>query len=177
MKILSFWPTEIFVFENYLPGKQHGKIKKLITKDAEYFTYAALDAKILDTAQLLLEHYDYKGSLKPEITEMWTNIRKTNQPHPPHVHANNDYSGIYYIDECTSTFFLDPRQQNLTTDLGFNQPVRKIRGEPNKCVIFPSWLMHWVPNNDQPTDRKTISFNIKYRGKIGKPGSFTEVQA
>ena len=38
--------------------------------------------------------YQYQ---KIEITSMWGNVLKSGDPHPPHTHSNNLWSGVYYI--------------------------------------------------------------------------------
>ena len=45
---------------------------------------------------------------------------------------------------------------------------------PNTLVIFPSWLGHLVTPNKTEKVRKSISFNIIFRGQYGQPNSLQE---
>ncbi len=38
----------------------------------------------------------------------------------------------------------------------------------NRLIIFPSWLVHWVPINKSKKDRISISFNIQVKGQVGE---------
>jgi len=175
MKTLSLWPTLIYVFDDFLSTKEYHEIDQYDLIDQEYVKFIDLEKRIIEAITESFSREVNEQNLTPEITEIWSNIKKTGETIPPHMHANNDVSGIFYLNPSCFTNFLDPRIQGLTNDLGFNQPIAKIKGKPNKCVLFPSWLTHWVDQNSQSNARKTISFNVKFRGKIGKPNSFTEV--
>jgi len=180
MKTLDLWPTNIFVFEDFLSEEYFCQISKLNLQNQQHVELFELNNKIIESITEIFNKPISEKNLSVEITEIWNNTKKQNDPHRPHCHANNDYSGIYYVTRGCSTHFLDPRPQALTFDLGYNQSVAKIRATPNKCIFFPSWLIHWVDDDffdDSSKQRQTIAFNIKFRGQIGKKGSFTEVLA
>lgn len=180
MKTLDLWPTRFFVFENFLSDDNFKKLSELDISGQQHINFPFLESKIKESFEQIFKKEIEEKALEIDITEIWYNVIKQNQGHNPHCHANNEYSGILYISRGAVTNFLDPRMQAVSFDLGYNQSVAKIKAVPNKCVIFPSWIIHWVDANmtDANTDttyRKTISFNVKFRGNIGKPGSFTEV--
>tara|TARA_B110000211_G_scaffold196407_1_gene225426 strand:- start:801 stop:1406 length:606 start_codon:yes stop_codon:yes gene_type:complete len=109
-----------------------------------------------------------------EITNMWGNYLKKETSHPPHTHSNNVFSGVYYIggdEEASPIQFFDPRPQahsfkpNLNKFTNKNSNMLQFEAEVGTGIIFPSWLMHWVPPT--PSERTSISWNIILRGDYG----------
>ena len=45
----------------------------------------------------------------------------------------------------------------------------EFKSQVNTALIFPSWLMHWVPPTSE--DRISISWNILVRGEYGEPNT------
>ena len=129
----------------------------------------------------ILQKLEYEYD-KIEITNMWANRLYKGDSHPPHTHSNNLFSGVYYLlgglfeDTKTTTSpiqFFDPRAQT-----NILQPRRKKNNSNNSTMlsfnsvngiglIFPSWLLHWVP----PTahERISVSWNVLVRGHHGEP--------
>ena len=177
MKTLSLWPTNLYVFDDFLPEHIFQEMANINISGQKSVNFTNLEDKIIQSMQNIFQKEMHGKNLTVEVTEIWHNERKLHESHPPHCHANNDYSGIFYITYGGTTNFLDPRQQALTFDLGYNQPVAKIKAKPNKCIFFPSWLIHWVDNNIEVESRRTVAFNLKFRGYIGKQGSYTQVLA
>ena len=42
------------------------------------------------------------------------------------------------------------------------------KAKTNRIIIFPSWLVHWVPTNKSTKDRISISWNIQIKGQLGE---------
>ena len=118
--------------------------------------------------------YEYD---KIEITNMWANRLYKGDSHAPHTHSNNLFSGVYYLlgekNETSPIQFFDPRAQT-----NILQPRRKIANVHNSNIlsfasvsgtglIFPSWLLHWVPPTTH--ERISVSWNVLVRGHHGEP--------
>ena len=111
-----------------------------------------------------------------EITGMWGNILKPGETHSPHTHSNNFLSGVYYLnsDAETGITFSDPRPAadvivpRKKTKTNENSNLLSYISKQNRLIIFPSWLVHWVPINKSKKDRISISFNIQVKGQVGE---------
>ena len=138
-------------------------------------SFKKLTNKILDTTKEVCKLYEYKYD-KLDITNMWLNISNKNIFFPPHTHSNNIFSGVWYPFEDVSKtpiMFLDPRAgSNVMIPYTFNRtPLNSNMTQfpPTKGMglIFPSWLMHYVPPS--LSDRVSLSWNILLRGNYGNP--------
>ena len=115
-----------------------------------------------------------------EITGMWGNILKPGETHPPHTHSNNFLSGVFYLesDAETGIIFSDPRPAadvlvpRKKTKTNENSNLLSYISKQNRLIIFPSWLVHWVPINKSKRDRISISFNIQIKGQVGEQHEF-----
>ena len=131
-----------------------------------------------DVAKAAFEVFDtlgYKAD-ELEITDMWGTILKQNENHPPHTHSNNFLSGVFYLnsDAETGIIFQDPRPAadvlvpRKKTKTNENSNLLSYISKTNRLIIFPSWLLHWVPINESNRNRISISFNIQIKGQVGE---------
>ena len=119
-----------------------------------------------------------------EITGMWGNILKPGETHPPHTHSNNFLSGVFYLesDAETGIIFSDPRPAadvlvpRKKTKTNENSNLLSYISKQNRLIIFPSWLVHWVPINKSKRDRISISFNIQIKGQVGEQHEFQSAE-
>ena len=139
----------------------------------EPFKWFATD--IGETAFDIIDKLDYNVE-EIEITGMWGNILKPGETHAPHTHSNNFLSGVFYLesDAKTGITFVDPRpaadvlvprKKKKTNE---NSNLLSYISKQNRLIIFPSWLVHWVPINNSKRDRISISFNVQIRGQVGE---------
>jgi uncharacterized protein (TIGR02466 family) len=123
------------------------------------------------TTTIARDVYKYSPSYVVEITSMWGNIQRPGAMFRSHVHHNNIFSGVFYLNEDADfppiTFWrpvettLDPRKvdYNIFNQGSFARPVRK-----DHLIIFPAWLHHSVDINNTTKDRLGVSFNVMLRG-------------
>ena len=119
-----------------------------------------------------------------EITGMWGNILKPGETHPPHTHSNNFLSGVFYLesDAETGIIFSDPRPAadvlvpRKKTKTNENSNLLSYISKQNRLIIFPSWLVHWVPINKSKRDRISISFNVQIKGQVGERNEFQSAE-
>ena len=112
---------------------------------------------------------------------MWSNILKPGEFHSPHTHSNNLVSGVFYLqtnDNSPAITFLDPRPQSSVLqpqakeyDI-FNSTMFYYPAKVNRMILFPSWLEHYVPQNDTKFSRVSIAFNVMLKGQVGRPDNF-----
>ena len=115
-----------------------------------------------------------------EITGMWGNVLRPGEAHQSHTHSNNFLSGVFYLssDGATGLTISDPRpaadvlvprKKKKTQD---NSNLLSYKSNQNRLIMFPSWLIHWVPVNKSKRNRISISFNIQVKGQLGERHEF-----
>ena len=196
----KLFSTHLFVFDNFLDGVQH----KADVEDMKCYISTAWNKRDYDnnwqTKSANLQHQSEfklfsdtitqsnKDILKllnynvedVTITDMWANVLKPGEGHPPHTHSNNFLSGVYYLysDRTAGITFQDPRAQadiivprkkekNLD-----NSNLAFYASKTNRAIIFPAWLYHWVPINKSTKNRISISWNIQIKGQLGEHHEF-----
>lgn len=107
--------------------------------------------------------------------EMWANVSPAGASNQMHAHPGSFWSASFYIDDGGDTqdgafVAQDPRFpmiRMVAPDLvhcdeaGEKQLSQfRVKPEPGKLVIFPSWLMHAVRPHTGPRDRISIAMNI-----------------
>ena len=141
-------------------------------------TFANLTKTITGVTEAILKEQEYMGEV--EITNMWGNILRpqSQRAHAPHSHSNNFLSGVFYIktsDDTSPIQFFDPRPQSSVLKprkSGFNtlnSDMAQFDSETGWGVVFPSWLVHWVPETKD--ERISIAWNIIVRGEYGEPNA------
>ena len=116
------------------------------------------------------------------MAEGWVNINPQWGYNAPHDHPGYTWSLVYYAkvpedDEHNVTGksgrieFLDPRtniaamSMELSKLSGYFAPKQLFHPRENMILCFPSYLRHWVYPNEEPEDRISMAFNIKYLRK------------
>ena len=177
MKKHSWFPTIIYEWQNLLEEEDFKQLSETSLIDNATIKYDRLENKIISSVQEIIKNTSIDDSYKVDITEIWSNISPRGKNHPYHTHPNSIFSGVYYITEGEPTIFVDPRPAKDAFQLkGHIEPLPFIAAIPNKLIIFPSWLPHYVNPNTTSDIRKTISFNILLRGDYGISGFRAETK-
>jgi uncharacterized protein (TIGR02466 family) len=107
--------------------------------------------------------------------EMWANVSPAGASNQMHAHPGSFWSASFYIDDGgdqTEGAFVaqDPRfpmVRMVAPDLVFKDETGeqqlsqfRVRPEPGKLVLFPSWMMHAVRPHNGPRERISIAMNI-----------------
>ena len=195
----EFFPTCLYRFKHEFKDNEHNQMVKhiednsLIEKNNQLIkitgsqpqnelhkidTFANLTKTITEVTKTILEEQEYLGEV--EITNMWGNILRpqSQRAHAPHSHSNNFLSGVFYLKTSSDTSpiqFFDPRPQSSVLKprkSGFNKlnsDMAQFESETGWGGVFPSWLVHWVPETKD--ERISIAWNIIVRGEYGEPNT------
>ena len=175
------FPTMVYKFSPNLSSDMHSEMSAFIKAGDETQTedniqimsiFHPLAETVQHTMVDILNKLEYQYQ-KIEITGMWGNILKSGKPHPHHTHSNNLWSGVYYIsagEDASPIYFFDPRPaanqfQPKNNPNWNNSGMMQFPAHVGTGLIFPSWLMHWVPPT--PSERISVSWNILLRGDYG----------
>jgi len=102
----------------------------------------------------------------------WYNVNGLGSFNRPHVHPQAVVSGVYYISipkNSGSIVFINNDLNYLNDFYGsvnnyneYNSANWMIEPEENKCILFPSYLTHYVEPNLNKKERIGISFNYGF---------------
>lgn len=134
----------------------------------EDINFKLLSDKVLECARAFCNQVGYKPH-DLYITSMWMNKFETGQTIGPHTHTNSLLSGVYYmnsIPEQGGTDFFNPVSKMRNTisvsrdESMFLTDRVTSSAEPNKMVLWPSYVEHRSQKNSTNKPRYTLSFNI-----------------
>ena len=196
MEHYKLFPTHLFVFDDFYKDSV-SEMKKYISDlwkkrdyDNNWQTKSADLQKKVEFADFTKEIITANKTILGKvlkyyvedivITDMWANVLKPGEMHPPHTHSNNYLSGVWYLesDGNAGIFFKDPRSEAdiivprksvANTD---NSNLISFVSTTNRAIIFPSWFQHWVPINHSKKNRISISWNIQIKGQLGEHHEF-----
>ena len=123
--------------------------------------------KILQVANSeILEEFSQFGNQPFEVESMWININYPGAFNMNHVHGA-ELSGVFYVDvpqpasKSGRIVMVDPRPRVNMSEKRIRVLNYPIDPAPGACILFPSWLEHYVEPNKTDQTRISISFNLR----------------
>jgi uncharacterized protein (TIGR02466 family) len=98
---------------------------------------------------------------KFKVIELWANINRYKDSNGAHTHGGY-ISGVFYLmtpENCGNLILCNPNVRADVTKFKINNYC--IKPQPLACIIFPSWLEHYVEPNMSQKPRISMSFNIE----------------
>jgi uncharacterized protein (TIGR02466 family) len=131
---------------------------------------AEIRAFVKDCArEITLSHIDIENYKEIEISPYggaWVNLLNNGGYNQVHNHPGAVWSAVYYVDcgapspkyDKNGDFeFLDPRSANI---FGTKHTIRP---ESGLCLVFPSWMQHFVHPHYGKRPRISMAFNLDVR--------------
>ena len=118
-----------------------------------------------------VKEIEKKLNLKKELflSNYWYNVNYLGSFNRPHSHPGAVISGVYYVDVPKNSGNIVFQQLGLEVENTYrdnvdiynqyNSSVWTIVPKKNLCVLFPSYLDHYVEPNLNKKERISISFN------------------
>ena len=148
------------IVSNY--GGWQSKSFEKIDKD-----FKSLFNKIDSSVQKIEKHLGLEKKLF--FSNYWCNINNSGSFNRPHQHSGAIVSGVYYVNIPKNSGNIVFMNQNLDN---FYQPIKEynkynstswtVEPKNNLCLLFPSYLMHYVEPNLSKEKRINISFNYGF---------------
>lgn len=120
--------------------------------------------------QIILEkfhHYTeryYGTSTKFKIGTSWATKTEAYGHGSKHTHSNYFYSGVLYLEDCSSITIHAPHDNRWMLDYTkvtqFNQSAYVHTPKKGDLIFFPSNCRHGIDYNDCEYNRYSIAFNI-----------------
>lgn len=97
---------------------------------------------------------------KLEIVDMWGNINNRKDSNAAHTHGGI-LSGVVYLqvpEDSGRLILINPAVRSNAHAISIkNYPIQP---QDLGCIMFPSWLEHYVEPSNSDIDRISISFNF-----------------
>ncbi|NNE04205.1 MAG: hypothetical protein HKN15_00580 [Xanthomonadales bacterium] len=101
----------------------------------------------------------------------WANVNRAGAFNSPHIHPNNHWSGVLYVqapnleddpfEKAGNIEIQDPRGPiNMVRSPG-QKDALSIEPKQGMILIFPSWLLHCVNSFSKDVVRISIAFNAR----------------
>lgn len=150
------WQSNMINFDNY---------PELQSLSQEIFQYTAI----------ALDGYKFNTQNKTlRLLGLWVNINNSKYSYnKSHIHGSSTISGVYYV-KCNENsgkicFTKDPKEEYIIDTIGevlepatLNHAVAKYSPKEQHLLLFPSWVPHYVENNEDDEERISIAFNIGF---------------
>lgn len=100
-------------------------------------------------------------SKKLRLTELWANVNHYKDFNGAHTHGGY-VSGVFYLATPENSGNLVLCNPNVRSDVTlFRSDNYCIKPQELACIIFPSWLEHYVEPNLSDEPRISMSFNFE----------------
>jgi len=105
------------------------------------------------------------------LKNYWCNINYLGCFNRPHTHPDSVLSGVYYVNipKNSGNLIFENFTTHTETTYRFvkkynqyNSPKWAVMPKENLCVLFPSYLIHYVEPNLSNEERISISFNYGF---------------
>ena len=161
-EILDLKSVKDTVSKSNYAGWQSGSFETVPKNLTDLFKRISLDVEKVEKNLFL--------SKKLRLHNLWYNVNSLGSFNRPHVHEGAVVSGVYYVlipKNSGMIVFLNENldsyyNNNIKNFNEYNSSTWKIKPEENKCVLFPSYLKHYVEPNLNKKERISISFNYGF---------------
>ena len=110
----------------------------------------------------------YRMLNEVKMSRLWLNINRHKDYNKQHTHRDSLFSGVYYINlpKDTGIVFVHPSPNygfswgNAKFDTDYFSDGYYYEPKNGELLIFPSWLVHYVPANFTQEDRISLSFDL-----------------
>ena len=160
-EILNLKSVKDTVSKSNYGGWQSGSFKTVPKNFTDLFKRISSNVKEVEKNLFL--------SKELRLHNLWYNVNGLSSFNRPHDHGGAVVSGVYYISipkNSGSIVFLNQDVGKFYTLVDkfnvYNSSTWKIEPEENKCILFPSYLRHYVEPNLNKKERISISFNYGF---------------
>ena len=116
---------------------------------------------LLDISNNIAKDFSERITKEVFIDSMWANINSQYSYNAHHVHSGT-LSGVYWVsapENSGKLVLVNPAGRSETSRIRIKN--YGLTPESGSCILFPSWLEHYVEPNKNTQDRISISFNIE----------------
>ena len=145
-------------------GKQRSNKLGWQSTDSLFQEYADFLKPLIEPISTLCNDIvkDHSERIKAPVLvdSMWLNINPQYSYNAHHVHSGT-LSGVYWIsipENSGRLVLVNPAGRSEASRIRVKN--YGLTPTPGACIIFPSWLEHYVEPNENTKDRLSISFNI-----------------
>lgn len=132
----------------------------------ESYNLSAVEQVMLRSTDEYIRSFGLGKDFTIDIKESWLTNTVKGEHTVPHNHGGFDISGVYYFltnGNDGDIHFVNPSP--IIDSSKFISNTQYIRYSPQigKILLFPSWLTHFVSENETNSQRISLSFNIELK--------------
>tara|TARA_Y100000385_G_C12979975_1_gene587973 strand:- start:83 stop:682 length:600 start_codon:yes stop_codon:yes gene_type:complete len=172
------------LYEHVLDVKRKGQDGLFLTKRSGWHSKIfnernIFNRQLFNNIDLMVEEVKNQTgqNIDLKLDNYWYNVNQNGSYHIPHNHVTLKnsviMSGVFYIQTTSNSGNLIFRRNNPLVSLVFdknntsnfneyNSTTWMIEPVNNYCVLFPSYLEHYVEPNNSNENRISMSFNYRY---------------
>jgi len=132
----------------------------------DLYDLSGVEQVIVRSVNEYINSFDYDKSFDITIKESWLTDTNKGEYTVPHNHGGFDISGVYYFltnSNDGDINFVNPSPVLQTSKFISNSQYIKYKPKAGKLLLFPSWLTHFVNENETDNRRISLSFNIELK--------------
>lgn len=145
---------------------------------ADHEGFAELKSKVLEKVNIIHQKLGLSPEYEQEIWRYWVNLDKAHAAMEPHCHPDGFFSAVYYPSadgESTLRIMNPVREIPIVVKREFVSQANKywsqgcrVQPATGLLVIFPSWLYHYIENENfkNEGDRISIAFDTRVVKKV-----------
>jgi len=140
-----------------------------IVFNKKYKNLNKLKSVVEDKIELVYEDYGVKESIEIKTDNAWININSNKDYNLSHNHPGVCMSAVYYAktpNNCGRFIINNDPKINFFNNMCSNEDTKTSYSAvhydpiPNRLLVFPAWVTHYVEPNLSNEDRISIAFNI-----------------
>lgn len=116
---------------------------------------------LLNMSNSIAKDFSERINKEVFINSMWANINSQYSYNAHHIHSGT-LSGVYWVsapENSGKLVLVNPAGRSEASRIRIKN--YGLTPEPGSCILFPSWLEHYVEPNENTQNRISISFNIE----------------
>ena len=141
--------------------------------DLNHEGFAELRSKVVEKTNIIHQKLGLSPNHEQEIWRYWVNLDRAYAAMEPHCHPDGFFSAVYYpsAENDSSLRFMNPvREIPIVVKRDFVAQNNKywsqgwrVQPTAGMLVIFPSWIYHYIENENYKNtgDRISIAFDTR----------------
>jgi uncharacterized protein (TIGR02466 family) len=121
---------------------------------------------ITEAANTFMDNWNIKTDRKPKVY-FWGSHYQRGDSHDSHIHSMSTLSGTYWPiaeDRVSPIVFQNPSYSSMMQYPPTQEHYQYLHTpKTGEMLIWPSWLQHKVPTQNNDAMRVAVSFNVTYK--------------
>lgn len=121
---------------------------------------------VTEAANIFMDNWSIETDREPKV-HFWGSYYQRGDYHPSHIHPLSTLSGTYWPiaeDKASKIIFENPSESSMMQyPPAYEHCEYQHQPKTGEMLIWPSWLKHKVPAQNNDALRVSVSFNVAYK--------------